>query len=393
MKRKGLIIGPLPKSITEKAAPGGIATHIDELLRYLKVNDIDIYICYHKPYDVKKDNVLVSNKIRWLFNVVHGFMLLIFNKNYNLFKYTIKDNIVVAFYFSKLKIFFQKNDPDFVHIHSLHNPAPYALNLLRYKQKIIITDHGFWQGKYLDKKKIISKLVKNYSIADSIIYISDMAYQKHLNMNFWDTHKLVKINNPTDFSAFPIKEKNEKNTDKVIFFNGYSESISRKGFDILVSTINMYPDLYNNIKLIAICDEYSENHIKTKSWNFKCELIGKTTLKNILNILCNSDLFVVPSRSEGFSLAYIEALAVGIPVIGYFGQIDEMKKTLNTYIGESFNPDDEGEEGLMKKIVLCLNTPFDVHLVRENLIKNYSWDVLGKKILELYYPSKRNFVE
>jgi glycosyltransferase involved in cell wall biosynthesis len=374
-KKTGLIIGPLPGSITGKPAPGGIATHIEGLLYYLKSNGIDAYICYHKPY---------SNRITWFLAVIYGMLMMSFNKKYRPLHYSIKDTVITAFYLSTLKKIISRINPDFVHIHSLHNPAPVALDIVKYKRPIIITEHGFWQSRNKNRK-IMLKLTRNITIANKIVYISDMARKRQLSANLVNDSKLIKIPNPTDFSLYPIKSIKEQ-SEKIILFNGYGESITRKGFDILVSTINKYPELYNTIKLLAVCNKEAEDYIKKNTWNFRYELIGKTTLEKILDIYCNVDLLAVPSRSESFGLVYTEALAVGIPVIGYYEVIDEFKQALNTYIGESFNPNMESEENLKEKIIKCLNTPFDAALVRENLIKNFSWDVLGRKFIDLYYP-------
>jgi glycosyltransferase involved in cell wall biosynthesis len=165
-----------------------------------------------------------------------------------------------------------------------------------------------------------------------------------------------------------------------------------KKLDLLLSTMNTYPELYKNMELIVLCDSEMDNYIKEKAWNFTHTLVGKTTLENIFNIYCNVDLLVVPSKSESFGLVYTEALAVGVPVIGFYGVIDEFKTVLNTYIGEPFDPSSESEEDLKEKIVKCLTIPFDAALVKDNLIKNFSWEILYPKFLELYYPgsNKKN---
>jgi glycosyltransferase involved in cell wall biosynthesis len=82
---------------------------------------------------------------------------------------------------------------------------------------------------------------------------------------------------------------------------------------------------------------------------------------------------------------YLEALAVGIPVIGFHKIIDEFKEITNTYVGESFNATSEHEEDLKNKILKCLSTPFDAKCVRETLIKYYSWESLGPQFLNVYY--------
>lgn len=372
------------------AKPGGVATHIDGLIEYLENNDIKTYLCYHKSYrGINDTHVLNVSKVGWLFAVVQGMFVLIFNKDYHFFDYSINDIIITAYYISILKIFLKKLHVDFVHIHSLHNPATIALDIINYKGRIIVTDHGFFSNKNYTDKRTRIKLCKNYSIANKVIYISEFALQKHLESKLGDSNKLIKIPNPTDFSKYPVKKiYTSQGGPKRLFFNGYVKSRDIKKLVLLLSSMNTYPELYKNMELIVLCDSEMDNYIKERTWNFVYKLVGKTTLENIFNIYCNVDLLVVPSKSESFGLVYTEALAVGIPVIGFYGVIDEFKTVLNTYIGESFDPSSESEEALKEKIAKCLNTPFDAALVRNNLIKNFSWETLGQLFISLYYPIK-----
>lgn len=44
-------------------------------------------------------------------------------------------------------------------------------------------------------------------------------------------------------------------------------------------------------------------------------LVGKKTKGEIVQILSDSSVFILPSRSENFSVSILEGLAVGLPVI------------------------------------------------------------------------------
>ena len=59
MNKVGLIIGTLPSTYL-RVAPGGIATHIDGLMKQLKQKGVHCYICYHKPFGVTQYNQIAT---------------------------------------------------------------------------------------------------------------------------------------------------------------------------------------------------------------------------------------------------------------------------------------------------------------------------------------------
>lgn len=60
---------------------------------------------------------------------------------------------------------------------------------------------------------------------------------------------------------------------------------------------------------------YLENYIYNNSLNTKISLLGEK--KNVNNFLVQSDIFAFPSAYEGMPLALTEAMAAGLPAIGY----------------------------------------------------------------------------
>lgn len=385
----GLIIGTLPARYRGIAA-GGIATHIEGLIDSLHANGIKTYICYHKPFGIKHPEVINSLKIEWLGAVLKGLVMLLFVKGYVVRRYSFKTNVLIAYYYSTLSRFLKKNTPDFIHIHSLYNPATIALKWLKYSQKIIITDHGFWlDANYPVNKRLIFLLQDNYAIASRIVYISDIALVQHQRAKLGDLNKLVKISNPTFFSNYPHKLYSKiVNDKKIIIFNGYKESLTTKGLSFLLETVHNNVYLNTHVRLLIICNNEAKEYIQNHVWNFEYEMFGRTKFEDILKMYAQADLLVVPSKFESFGLVYTEALAVGIPVVGYYAMIDEFRETLNLYIGESIDITREQTNDLAQKIIKCLDSSFDQESVREALVKHYDWGNLINRFLILYYGTQ-----
>ena len=74
-----------------------------------------------------------------------------------------------------------------------------------------------------------------------------------------------------------------------------------------------------NVRLLIIGggdeEEILHKMIEKVGLSEKIQLVGRKTRAEIADILCASHAFVLASRSENFSVAVLEALSVGLPVI------------------------------------------------------------------------------
>lgn len=95
--------------------------------------------------------------------------------------------------------------------------------------------------------------------------------------------------------------------------------IKRKGFDLLVDALGEMKDCKNKwqVTILGEGEERSELQSKIDSLELSENIIlaGKKNKKEIVEYLQDSDVFVLPSRNENFSVAVLEALACGLPVV------------------------------------------------------------------------------
>lgn len=101
------------------------------------------------------------------------------------------------------------------------------------------------------------------------------------------------------------------------------------------------------------------------------------------NLFRSSDWFVLPSASENFGIAVVEAMAASIPVIvsDKIGISDKVIKYSAGYICS------EGEKDLAKvlsKAINCSGYSKMSDSARKLVSDNYSWDKISKLISELY---------
>jgi glycosyltransferase involved in cell wall biosynthesis len=106
---------------------------------------------------------------------------------------------------------------------------------------------------------------------------------------------------------------------------------------------------------------------------------------DVVNLLRSSDLFVLPSLGEGFSLAIVEALAAGLPVVatrvgGAAEIIDEGRN------GFLVPPADAGALGEAVIRALSLDAPARENMRRAALdtARHFSFDITAQKMYEIY---------
>lgn len=159
-----------------------------------------------------------------------------------------------------------------------------------------------------------------------------------------------------------------------------------KGQDILIRAANECLTCKNNLRFIIVGEGSSfikyDSLIKSFGISEKVHLYGfYEKLEEFLNAL---DIFVQPSRSEGFPLSVIEAMASGVPVIST--DVGGISQLLNN-----------GEYGIVIQSEDVMNLTKNILDLAENRekrkifsqlsfqrAKEFSIDLIGKSYLKLY---------
>jgi glycosyltransferase involved in cell wall biosynthesis len=160
----------------------------------------------------------------------------------------------------------------------------------------------------------------------------------------------------------------------------------RKGLKYLIEGFTKVLEHNPKSKLIIVGEgperKKLEKLIKSLNLDNDVLLIGEQ--KNIAKILKSSDLFVLPSIKEAFGLVLVEAMAVGLPVIGTnTGGIPEIIE--NNKCGRIVEPENSNE--LAKTIIeLMDNAPIRQKLayVGHHHVKKFDVTEMVKKTEEIY---------
>ena len=214
------------------------------------------------------------------------------------------------------KIAKEQGRPDILYAHFLYNIASGVDIKKQYGIPLIGMEH--WS--ILNQEKLPRYVVDMgnvaYKSADQIISVSDSLRKiilQQFNRNSIVIHNMVG-------DIFINKEINcEKNINNGIDFVAVGSLIQRKGFDVLIRAFAESNLKKEGARLTIIGEGEERNNLQQQinvaGLTNNIILEGQKVKTEIVEILHNSDVFVLASRSETFGVVCIEAMATGLPVI------------------------------------------------------------------------------
>jgi glycosyltransferase involved in cell wall biosynthesis len=118
----------------------------------------------------------------------------------------------------------------------------------------------------------------------------------------------------TPFAARP--------TNAVVNLLAVGSLVPRKGYDLLLTALGRIADLPWRLVVAGdpTRDRATARQVETLVANFRLgdrvSMVGVVTPERLSTLYAAADLFVLPSRYEGFGMAFTEAIAHGVPVLG-----------------------------------------------------------------------------
>ncbi|MGC8557339.1 MAG: glycosyltransferase, partial [Fervidicoccus sp.] len=333
------------------------------LIEAKKYNDFEIEVCTLYSRNIFEEE-LANNGIK-----IH---------NLNLgFKY----NPIGVF---RLLNIIKRGNYDIIHVHLFPADIFVAISslFLLKRIKFIFSEHSDYNRRRLIKFfKVIDCFT--YSRYDKIVCISKQV-EKALIMWCPETAcKVIVIKN-----AIPVSDKLNFEGEKLydIIFVGRLERA--KGIDILLKAIQILKEKYHRSLRVAIVGDGSlMNDLKELALQYGIneyiDFLG--VRKDVLELMRESSILVLPSRWEGFGLVLLEAISVGVPIVATkVGGIPEViEDGKDGILVEPENP-----EELSNAIIRLLDNKELRSLVSSNayekIKEEYSIEKYTKTLLSLY---------
>ncbi|TXC82183.1 glycosyltransferase family 4 protein [Metabacillus litoralis] len=271
----------------------------------------------------------------------------------------------------ELKNAIQKEKPDIIHISGMQSTGFHCMiaALLAGCKNRLVTTHGF-SGDSLGGT-LIKNIAFNYiiepitlSLATRVHGISKYTVEKKMVRRYARKKTCLIYNFPPDENEL---SKNSNVRDKLgigieeVIFTTVSRIVLDKGYRELAKAIKNLREL-KNIRFLIVGDGKYEDafrdEVSEEINSGKVIMLGKRN--DVMNILDESDVFILPTLHENLGNVYLEASKVCIPSIG-------------TKVGGVPEIILDGETGL-------LIPPYNSEALTEAIMKLYSKPHLRKEM-------------
>jgi phosphatidylinositol alpha-1,6-mannosyltransferase len=245
-----------------------------------------------------------------------------------------------------------------------------VIKVLNPKCQLWLVAHGIEVWRPL--KFIKSKVVQHY--CDKIICVSHYTKNQMMRWHRVDDRKCVILNNvvdpyikhPEEFQKpeYLLNRYSLTAENQVIFtLTRLASSEQYKNYEQVIKAVSRLKKQFPKIKYILSGQYDPTEEMRIRELIGACDVKEQVILTGFLNeneladYFLLADLFVLPSRKEGFGIVFIEALACGLPVIcgNADGSVDAIR---NGELGTAINVNDLDE--LEKTIMTYLQKPLTV---------------------------------
>lgn len=242
----------------------------------------------------------------------------------------------------------------------------------------VLSDYADWLGRV------------TYVKCDAIISVSEslrLRLLQHFQMNSSVVHNMVGPEFCRGFSSGSRKGK--------VRFVSTGSLIYRKGYDLLISAFERLKLPKDKWELLIIGDGEERVNLQTQIDRIglcdNIHLVGRKDKSQIIEILLNSDVFVLPSRNENFSVAVLEALCMGMPVVASI--CGGIKECIDSSNGLLFPVDDiDSLSHAIQKMYIGYSR-YDRERIAQESRARFSPEVIARQLTEVFEKTIQKYRE
>lgn len=280
----------------------------------------------------------------------------------------------------------EKKKIELVHAHFLRLGYITALANKKWNIPFVFTEHSSDINKNDIEKRIFTRAKYTYKHCDKLIAVSP-SLSKRIRESFEIESEYVP--NILDIDNFKL---GEKRTREGFRFISVGNLVYLKRMDLLIRAFDQAFGRNDQVTLTIVGDGPERDKldalIQSKGLETRVLMKGSLTREEISDLFDDCDGFALVSQSETFGVAYIEALAKGLPVIGT--RCGGPEVFINPQNGVLIDVDDE------MQLIEALRTmhksidTYDRRAIANEIIHQFSPETVANKLKSLYEPLLKN---
>lgn len=270
-----------------------------------------------------------------------------------------------------------------VHLTPCQLYAPISVRMMRFRLPMLTTEHStntkrrsMWSGKMLDRRI--------YKPFRQIVCISEGVKRVLLLWLPELEKKLITIPNGINLERFSVFGKSGRDSGcPVIVSVGRLKRM--KNYDTAIKACVLMKDLEFEYHIIGAGEDeaFLRNLIEREGLEKKVKLLGFRS--DVPLILQQCDIFLMPSRWEGFGLALVEAMASRLPVVA--SNVPGVREIVCTGPKGGFLIDPNDAADIAEKLrTLIIDEKLRKEMGKNNHLyaRKYSIESTAKSYLKLY---------
>jgi phosphatidylinositol alpha-1,6-mannosyltransferase len=271
----------------------------------------------------------------------------------------------------------------------------YFVKLFKKKTRIIMLAHGIevWRNISPWKRYFFNKHIETWAVSE---FTSNVLQEKH----HIEKSKIKVLNNCLDpYLEVPATFKKpdylmdryglKENQPVLMTISRLSSSELYKGYDLVIAAMPKLLEKYPNLVYVlgGKADEGEKTRltklIATNNLQQHIRMANYIADKELIHHFLLADVFVMPSKKEGFGIVFIEAAACGCPVIAG-NQDGSTDALLNGQLGILINPESTGEliTAIDKVITQSKSEELSVAL-QQQCLSHFSYERYKQKVVGL----------
>lgn len=275
--------------------------------------------------------------------------------------------------------------PDFVHVHALYPSAAAVRRLIEGTGlPLVVSVHGSDLYTNVTRESWAREVRAAAMAARAVVCVSHRLAADLITLASADPARMVVVPDTYDDKRFVYAPREAR--DGPVHLVSVGRLVRVKGHDVLLRAFGtaVRDGLDATLEIIGAGPEIGplKTIAEQEGVSARVRFSGELTGEALAMALRSADVFVLPSRSEGFGVAAVEALAIGLPVVAT--RCGGPQDTVGPHDGALVEPDDAealaaGIEAVCRKL-----GSFDRAAIAERARERFAPERVASALVSVY---------